>query len=413
MKNWIICFVLTFCVVDLFSQATHVQTLWQWNGPNSTASSLSLTLLSNSGTGNLVVVHVSYSGQTASVSTITDSKSNSYSRVNGPTNWGGINYYRSELWYAYNITGVTTPKLSITVTMTGTPPVSTDGLQFIQVYASEFSGIGSSNPLDQKSTNIGSASSNFNSGSAIVNYSNELIYGAAIGGSMSPINKGATFTSINNNNSNRIEYKNVTPAGTYNADFNPSAGGGTFVADLATFRTSTSVLPIELLSFNAVASESGAVLIDWATASEINNDYFEILRSVDGKNWDAIIRLNGAGNSKSLINYSAQDDHPQRGVNYYQLKQVDFDGKSTLSEIRAVEVKNVSISFYPNPTTNWLTIDGLSSSSTVLVFNSIGSLISGVPMEETNGGVRLNFTQLTEGLYLIKTPSQSVKILKK
>ena len=90
-------------------------------------------------------------------------------------------------------------------------------------------------------------------------------------------------------------------------------------------------LPIELLTFTADAVENEVVL-NWSTVSEINNHYFEIERSTDLKNSKIIGKLNGAGNSNTLLNYTVTDKNPDLGINYYRLKQVDFDGKFTLSE---------------------------------------------------------------------------------
>ncbi|MBS1559153.1 MAG: T9SS type A sorting domain-containing protein [Bacteroidetes bacterium] len=406
-------------VIIGYAQATHVQTNWTWNSGTIVNASSSIsqtnTFAANNTTGNLVVVHISYSGQVKNVSTITDNKSNTYTKINGPTNWGGVNYYRSELWYAYNITGGV--KLTLTVTMSGAAPMTIGGgLQFIQIFASEFSGIGSSDPLDQKAAAI-TAVTPFNSGSAIVNYTNELIYGAAIGGTMGAIVKGTTFTSAANNNSNQVEYKNVTTAGTYNADFS-SGGNGTAVADMATFRTTTSVLPIKLLNFYAFKN-NGMIDLQWETATEINNDYFEVLRSADGMNWVVISKIKGAGNSKEIKKYSYLDTSPNFGQNYYRLKQTDFDGNSTLSFVVDAQISDThqpQLTVSPNPTEDWITIKNYQSGAyPVSIFNMIGENVSSLISEqaETNAGVSLNLSSLPSGIYIVKTGLISTRIAKK
>ena len=88
----------------------------------------------------------------------------------------------------------------------------------------------------------------------------------------------------------------------------------------------SSPLPIELLHFNA-KPESADVFIEWATAAEINNDYFSIERSIDGKNWDVIGYVDGAGNSNHTRYYEYKDANPIEGVSYYRLKQTDYDGQ--------------------------------------------------------------------------------------
>ena len=84
-------------------------------------------------------------------------------------------------------------------------------------------------------------------------------------------------------------------------------------------------LPIELASFTGHAVEKG-VRLDWSTASEIDNDYFTVFRSLDGTAWHEIGRVDGAGNSQSLRTYSLLDIHPEPGKNYYKLRQTDYGG---------------------------------------------------------------------------------------
>jgi hypothetical protein len=87
------------------------------------------------------------------------------------------------------------------------------------------------------------------------------------------------------------------------------------------------VLPITLSSFTGEAKDFGTKLT-WTTASEVNNQYFELLRAGDDKNFASIGRINGAINSSESKTYSFSDFNPIKGNNYYQLKQVDIDGKS-------------------------------------------------------------------------------------
>ena len=88
-------------------------------------------------------------------------------------------------------------------------------------------------------------------------------------------------------------------------------------------------LPVSLTSFNGKAMANGVVL-NWQTASELNNDYFEVLRSDNGKDFNALATIKGNSSSTTLNNYSYADTKPFNGVNYYQLRQIDFNGKTTL-----------------------------------------------------------------------------------
>jgi hypothetical protein len=111
----------------------------------------------------------------------------------------------------------------------------------------------------------------------------------------------------------------------------------------------TGTLPIELVSFNAKKMEGGSVSLMWVTASEVNNDYFTIERSINGIDFIPVLQLPGAGNSTKTLHYSTKDDNPLEGKNYYRLKQTDYDGAFTYSDIEEVKiVHECSIQIYPN-----------------------------------------------------------------
>lgn len=98
-------------------------------------------------------------------------------------------------------------------------------------------------------------------------------------------------------------------------------------------------LPIDLVLFEVTGSEEGEALVQWVTASELNNDYFTIENSVDGFNWKEIMIMPGAGNSSDIVLYSFMHDSPEVGVSYYRLKQTDFDGAYAYSEISSMYIK--------------------------------------------------------------------------
>lgn len=94
-------------------------------------------------------------------------------------------------------------------------------------------------------------------------------------------------------------------------------------------------LPVELISFNA-AYKKNYVDVTWTTASEINSNYFKVLRSQDGINFSEMETYRAAGNSTSMLNYSHRDKEPFPAVSYYQLNQVDYDGTPYYSKVVAV-----------------------------------------------------------------------------
>jgi hypothetical protein len=91
-------------------------------------------------------------------------------------------------------------------------------------------------------------------------------------------------------------------------------------------------LPIELLTFNGTVLENENML-EWITATETSNDYFSIERSVDAANFTTILTVDGAGNSTQVLNYKAFDSEPLNGLAYYRLKQTDYNGVFSFSNI--------------------------------------------------------------------------------
>jgi hypothetical protein len=122
---------------------------------------------------------------------------------------------------------------------------------------------------------------------------------------------------------------------------------------LATINKLTTPLPIDLVSFEANAN-GDQVDLKWITASEINNDFFTIERSVDAKEWEEVLFVSGAGNSNQTINYFDSDYEPLTDISYYRLKQTDFNGQSSYSNIVPVKfikdyVAGGNINLFPNP----------------------------------------------------------------
>lgn len=99
-------------------------------------------------------------------------------------------------------------------------------------------------------------------------------------------------------------------------------------------------LPVEWLSFEAEADESGNVVLKWTTASETNNDYFSVEHSPDGAEFSQIATLPGAGSSSALNTYEWIHKTPSLGNNYYRIRQIDFDGGDDYSKIRFVSLSN-------------------------------------------------------------------------
>lgn len=97
------------------------------------------------------------------------------------------------------------------------------------------------------------------------------------------------------------------------------------------------VLPIEIVSFNGY-DRNNYNLINWVSATEINNDYYTLERSIDGISWDIISLINGSGNSSTPMYYEYKDySYKKNSYNYYRLKQTDFNGINEYFNIIVVD----------------------------------------------------------------------------
>jgi len=115
---------------------------------------------------------------------------------------------------------------------------------------------------------------------------------------------------------------------------------------------SPTLLPIELLSFTGHCNSENTVL-EWTTATEINNNHFTIERSQNGINWQTVDKVNGAGNSSSRRDYMLTDIEINKESSYYRLKQTDHDGTYEYADIiyvnKCQDNEIASLAVYPNP----------------------------------------------------------------
>ncbi|TZF81166.1 hypothetical protein FW774_19125 [Pedobacter sp. BS3] len=111
--------------------------------------------------------------------------------------------------------------------------------------------------------------------------------------------------------------------------YNASSSGGNFRINNITINGVTSTLPVTLTSFTA-KKQGTTALLNWQTASEQDNAYFDILRSQDGSNFSSIARVTGKGTTTEYSTYTFTDFNPQNGLNYYRLKQVDQNGNEKI-----------------------------------------------------------------------------------
>lgn len=187
-----------------------------------------------------------------------------------------------------------------------------------------------------------------------------------------------------------------------------SSGAGVSLSNLEISRfLPTPVLAVELLDFKAAPQppKGEQILMTWTTAFEKNNDYYKIERSQDGKTFENIGQVKGNGTTHEKQNYTFTDETPLSTRAYYRLRQIDFDGTSTTSNIIALSPKEngKGIKIYPNPS-NLATISVEISENTkgMSVINAIGQTVF---QQKTNGQAFLNLdvSTLTKGVYFVKT----------
>ncbi|MBL3656619.1 T9SS type A sorting domain-containing protein [Fulvivirga sediminis] len=173
----------------------------------------------------------------------------------------------------------------------------------------------------------------------------------------------------------------------------------------------TGTLPVEFLYVNAV-SVNNIVKISWATGSELNNDFFTIERSIDGLTFQEIGTVDGAGNSAETIEYLFEDYSPNNGVNYYRVKQTDFDGKydySVLVHIFNEQVRSLEVTAYPNPVTDQLNVrvDGFGSEEVMIqLTDSRGMNVFSQTYDANFDNVaKINVSGLTKGIYIVTLKS--------
>lgn len=199
----------------------------------------------------------------------------------------------------------------------------------------------------------------------------------------------------------------------YNNQSSPSTfyniGGQMLAGDLC------ALLPVELIHFEVSANDNNKALLNWTTASENNNDYFEVQKSTTGNKWETIGKVSGMGSTNTEVNYEFTDPTSISGLTYYRLKQVDFNGEYEFSPLRSIElISSKKITVYPNPAQSIFIIEGYEGEvNNINLFNVLGeSMNKKVSIKRSNGTmVEIDASVLPKGTYILRTPQGTNKIL--
>ena len=216
---------------------------------------------------------------------------------------------------------------------------------------------------------------------------------------------------VSSENNNDIEIiTNLTSGNTYLVNIDGLGGSACeYTIEVSDY----SLLPVSLLSFKAF-NKGNKNVIEWVTASEVNNDFFTIEKSTDAVNFEEVKIVKGAGNSNNYEYYSSFDYEPLNAVNYYRLKQTDFDGKSYYPSL-IVAVNNTNnldlfnFSVFPNPNNGKemrvSIIEQKYNNITITIRDIHGRELYVKPIDiekNTNNSIPISLdNKLSSGLYLI------------
>ncbi|MRX46189.1 T9SS type A sorting domain-containing protein [Pedobacter puniceum] len=198
-----------------------------------------------------------------------------------------------------------------------------------------------------------------------------------------------------------------------------NAGTSPKLYRIAASSTTFTTLPLNLLSFTAKSDAFGkAVNLNWKTTNEVNTKEFSIERRTDNSDFVSIGTITSK-NTDGIHNYNFTDNNAVAGNSYYRLKQIDNDGKFQYSDIQSVKIDGgVSLSLYPNPTTDELNIShALASNASIKVLNIQGSTVLEQKLGQGTTLSNIGVSQLSPGTYILMLNNSgqqsTIKFIKK
>ncbi|MEL6356683.1 MAG: T9SS type A sorting domain-containing protein, partial [Bacteroidota bacterium] len=168
-------------------------------------------------------------------------------------------------------------------------------------------------------------------------------------------------------------------------------------------------LPVELVDFKVAVLNEGAKL-EWETARERNNRGFYVERSGDGRSWERLGFVNGAGDADEAQFYSFIDLAPLLGTNFYRLRQVDFGGEEAFSPVESIEWNRPDqrqpLVLSPNPTQDWFMVrhSTVEPPNSFRILNSAGQQVLAGAWP-SNG--QFNVFQLPTGVYFLEVQGRN------
>ena len=277
-------------------------------------------------------------------------------------------------------------------------------------------GLGALTASDPENGTLG-ANNTFTINSIAGMNGNKLYYDQNGNGVLEAFEQIIGYTLFTKYDPNKL-YIKFTGAGSVSASFTYNAAdpAGMLGLSPSTYLISwVSALPVELEDFTATA-ENHMSLLRWSTASETDNDHFDIERSANAIDWTKIGSKKGAGTTSAQTDYTMVDVAPLSDANYYRLKQVDVDGQFVYTDIREVTFDNLQenkLSMYPNPVSIHapFTIQ-LSKSISLIrhitITNTVGEIMYQNADQQTDLA-QINDGTLAAGLYIVSVYGEDPK----
>ena len=150
---------------------------------------------------------------------------------------------------------------------------------------------------------------------------------------------------------------------------------------------------------------------------EDNNSHFEVERSVNGIDWEVIGEVAGAGFSNEVNNYLFIDDRPHAGINYYRIKQVDFDGVFSRTHVVVLErnaLDEIGMNLFPNPASDYVEVSWVKNvkNGSVILMDMKGAVLKNIEMNQEQL-VRLDLENLDRGFYIVEIRTKHSRFTKK
>ncbi len=197
------------------------------------------------------------------------------------------------------------------------------------------------------------------------------------------------------------------------------AVNASIIKNMSTIVVYDASLPVELTNFS-VNCENDYPIVNWQTASEHNSASFILERSKNGSDWELVNQIVAAGNSNATINYQFEDMDAARFVGYYQLIQVDIDGKQKIYDpiYSNCTTKEDEVEIYPNPTQGEFKIaisSNVAEKQSITLVNANGIIVFSEMVEMQNGFNQFlyNTNEWERGLYFVHIEGKNTQTIKK